>query len=89
MVASVVAEVARIRALVEVEKGMGNGNRARAEGNVTDEEGSTAQVADAVGRDKGIMAVHITDVHPGEVTGDIMGEVTGNVTGEAADNVTG
>jgi hypothetical protein len=82
-----VVEVARIRALVE--EGMGIGNRASAEGSVTDEEGSAAQVAEPVGRDKGIVAVHITDVHPGEVTGDIMGEVTGNVTGETTDNVTG
>lgn len=72
-----------------VEEGMGNGNRARAEGSVTDEEGSTAQVAEPVGKDKGIVAVHITDVQPGEFMGDIMGEVTGRITGEVAGNVTG
>jgi hypothetical protein len=78
-----------MRVPVEVEEGMGNGNRARAEGSVTDEEGSTVQVAEPVGRDKGIVAVHIKDVHPGEFMGDIMGEVTGSVRGEVAGNVTG
>ena len=77
-------EDACIRAPAEAEGGMGNGNRARAEGKVTEEEeGSIAQVADeAVGRGKGIVAVNIMDVHPGEVMGDIMGKVTGKVMGK-------
>jgi hypothetical protein len=88
-VASVVVEEARIRAPVEEGMGKGNRARARAKGSVTDEEGSTAQVAEPVGRDKGIVVVHITDVHLGEFMGDIMGEVTGSVRGEVAGNVTG
>ena len=72
-----------IQVPAEAEGDMGKCNRASAEGRVNEEEGSMAQVADeALGRGKGIVAVHYIDVHPVEVMGMVMGMVTGKVMGK-------